>query len=223
MLLSNLGKYFTLMTGVSILVMTATPIFAQSEPMPDPLQKNQVDQTEFTGKVTSYLLNGKGVVDGLLLDDGTQVKFPPNLSDRLVKVAQSGNEVSVMGTPGVPTDFGQEVKASSITNTETGEMIAEEPPVAPKAVDDEENNMTATGQVEQWLVGRRGEIKGMILSSGTQIKFPPHVGERLSTTAKDDSEIEVEGVGIENDYGTIIEAKMLQVDGEPIDLAKEQL
>jgi hypothetical protein len=209
------------MTGVSILVLMATPIFAQPKPKPLPPESPLPDsQTEFTGQVTSYLLNREGLVDGLLLDNGTQVKFPAHLSDRLLEVAQSGNEISIMGTPGVPTDFGQEVKASSITNTETGETLAEEPPVLPKkAVGDQNyNSLTATGKVEQWLVGRRGEINGMILSSGTQIKFPPHIGDRLASIAQDNSEIEVEGFGVENDYGTVIEAKMLQVDGEPLNV-----
>jgi hypothetical protein len=225
MFLSNIGKYFALMTGVSILVLTAASTFAQPKPKPLPPESQLPDsQSEFTGQVTRYLLNREGLVAGLLLDNGTQVKFPPHLSDRLLEVAQSGNKISIMGTPGVPTNFGQEVKASSITNVETGETLTEEPPLSPKPALGYKNynSLTSTGNVEQWLVGRRGEINGMILSSGTQIKFPPHIGDRLALIAQDNSEIEVEGFGVKNDYGTVIEAKMLQVDGEPLSVTEEK-
>jgi hypothetical protein len=115
-------------------------------------------------------------------------------------------------------DIYKEAPVASITNTETGETLVEEPPVSSKQAIGERNynSLSATGNVEQWLVGRRGEINGMILSSGTQIKFPPHIGDRLTLTAQENSEIEVEGFGVENDYGTVIEAKTLQVDGEPL-------
>ncbi len=238
MILFKSGKYFTLITSLSIITLIIMPpAIAQLRPEPlPPVRPEQPklkplppggtlpdDYSNFTGNVESYLLNLEGLADGLLLDNGIQVKFPPHLSDLLVEIAQIGSQVSIQGIPGVPTNFGQEVKAYSIINIETEEKVIEQPPLQGKSPSGyrEYNSLTATGNVEQWLVGRRGEIKGMILSSGTQVKFPPHVGERLAFMAQDNAEIEVEGFGVENDYGRVIEASLLIIDGEPINLVSK--
>jgi hypothetical protein len=227
MTLSNTRKNFIiLMTALGAIALATIPeTIAQEKPKPIPPASTLPDNnSSFTGNVESYLLNREGLVDGLLLDEGIQAKFPPHLSDRLVEIAPIGSQVSLQGTPGMPTNFGQAVKAESITNVETGEKIVEQPPLEKKQPDgDRESNMTAEGNVEHWLVGHRGEINGMILSSGTQIKFPPHVGERLAAMAQDDREIEAEGFGVENDYGKLIEASSLRVDGQMLDLSREGL
>ncbi len=225
MALSNTGKYFVLMTVLSTIALVAVPeTVAQPKPKPLPPATTLPDNnSNFTGNIQSYLLNREGLVDGLLLDNGIQVKFPPHLSERLIEIAQIGSQISVQGNPGVPTNFGQEVKAYSIANVATGERVVEQPPLnkQPRGYR-EYNSLTATGNVEQWLVGRRGEIKGMILSSGTQVKFPPHIGDRLAFMAQDNAEIEVEGFGIENDYGKVIEASLLRVNGQSLDLLSER-
>jgi hypothetical protein len=215
----NFGKYFTLISAVGVVIFAlASETVAQPKSTLPPASTTP-NTSSFTGNVENYLLNREGLVDGLLLDNGIQVKFPPHMSDRLIEIAQPGTEISVQGEPGVPTNYGQEIKAYSIANVATGETVVEQPPMykQPRGYR-EYNNLSETGNVEHWLVGRRGEIKGMILSSGTQVKFPPHVGERLAFMVSENAEIEVEGFGTENEYGKLIEASILRVDGQPLNL-----
>lgn len=60
--------------------------------------------TSFNGRVEHYLLNPRGAVDGLLLDNGLQVKFPPHLGDSVSRVVERGDRVRVTGVPGVASN-----------------------------------------------------------------------------------------------------------------------
>ena len=172
----------------------------------------------FTGEVKQYLLNPEGKVDGLLLSNGLQVKFPPHMGDSLVTLVAPGARVNVSGTAGISTSFGQEVKAYSITNPQTGRILVEQPPAYPPQprVLGSYSTLSVEGTAQQWLVGHRGEIKGVILSSGTQVKFPRHVGNQLISMAKVGDKIQAQGFGTHNSYGQILQATALTVDGQPV-------
>ncbi len=49
------------------------------------------------GRVTEYVTNPHGDVDGLILNDNTIVKFPPHQSDELQELVKVGDEVKVEG------------------------------------------------------------------------------------------------------------------------------
>jgi len=40
---------------------------------------------ETAGKAAQFLINPHGEIDGLLLDDGTEIHTPPHLSDKIAK------------------------------------------------------------------------------------------------------------------------------------------
>jgi hypothetical protein len=174
----------------------------------------------FNGTVEHYLLNPEGIDDGLLLENGLQVKFPPHMGERLTEVIQPGDRITVSGVPGAPAEWGQEIRAYQITNADTQQTIVDQPPAYPPRppVDSRYENLTVSGTAERWLVGLRGEIKGIVLSSGAQIKFPPHVGYQLVNLARQGAEIQAEGFGSQNSYGQVIEATSLIVDGQPVTL-----
>jgi len=174
--------------------------------------------SSFSGTVERYLLNREGVVDGLLLKNGLQVKFPPHMASSLSAAVKPGNTVTVTGSPGLPTQLGQEVRAYSITNTQSQSTVVDQPPVYPPQppVSSGYENLSATGTAQHWLVGGRGEVKGIVLSNGTQVKFPPHVGYQLTNLARRGARIQAQGFGSRSSYGTILEATSLSVDGQTI-------
>ncbi|MEG4574461.1 hypothetical protein QUA56_17460 [Microcoleus sp. N3A4] len=184
------------------------------EPLPPP----EAGETTFTGQVQQYLLNPEGKVDGVLLSNGLQVKFGPHMGDSLVAMIAPGVGVSVSGTPGVSTRFGQEVKAKSITNSQTNQTLVKQPPAVPPQPPLQSNysNLSVEGTAQQWLVGHRGEINGVILSSGAQVKFPPHVGMQLLSLAKAGDKVQAEGFGTSNSYGQVLQATGLRVDGQSV-------
>ncbi len=177
--------------------------------------------TNYSGRVETYLLNRQGLVDGLILSDGLQVKFPPHNANNLVATIKPGDSVTVTGTPGIPSNFGQEVRAYSITNTNTQRTVINQPPVHSPTPPTNVNpsNLSAEGNVRHWLVGRRGEIKGVLLSSGAQVMFPPQAGSQLLNLAKQGVTVRAQGFGTSNSYGQILRATSLIVDGQTIPIA----
>ena len=188
------------------------PIAFPSQPHP------KADETTFTGQVQQYLLNPEGKVDGVLLSNGLQVKFGPHLGDSLVAMIAPGAGVSITGTPGISTRFGQEVKAKSITNSQTNQTLVKQPPAVPPQPPLQGNysNLSVEGTAQQWLVGHRGEINGVILSSGAQVKFPPHVGMQLLSLAQRGDRVQAEGFGTSNSYGQVLQATGLTVNEQPV-------
>lgn len=189
------------------------PIAPQPQTLPP-----TADGTTFTGEVQQYLLNPEGRVDGLLLNNGTQVSFPPHMSDSLVALVTPGAKVNVIGIPGIPTSFGQEVKAHMITNSQTGRTLVDQPPIFPPKppVSGIYSNLSVEGTAQHWLVGHRGEINGVILSGGDRVKFPPHVGNQLIGIAKLGDKVQAQGFGTRNLYGQVLEATSLTVNGQPV-------
>ncbi len=49
------------------------------------------------GKVAQYDLTPRGDVDGLILDDGTEVHFPPHLGTQVVAAVRPGDSVTIHG------------------------------------------------------------------------------------------------------------------------------
>ncbi|OYD89759.1 hypothetical protein CDG76_33665 [Nostoc sp. 'Peltigera membranacea cyanobiont' 210A] len=159
-------------------------------------------------------------MDGLLLNNGLQVKFPPQMADSLVAMITPNTKVSIFGNPGFSTRFGQEVRAKKITNSQTGQTLVEQPSTtAPQPPNlNNYSTLSAEGTAQNWLVGHQGEINGVIISNGTIVKFPPHVGEQLASIANIGNTIQAKGFGTRNRYGQILEATALSVNGQSVSL-----
>lgn len=196
-----------------------------TQDIPNPLQPPppvlpKPYETTMTGEVQQYLLNPEGKVDGLLLKNGLQVKFPPHMGDSLVAMVTQGTKVTISGKPGLSTRFGQEVKARSITNSQTGQTLLTLPPTIPPQPPSLSNYSTLSveGTAQHWLVGHRGEINGVIVSNGAIVKFPPTVGNQLVNTANVGDKIQAQGFGTRDRYGQILQATALSINGQPVSL-----
>ncbi len=167
------------------------------------------------GNVERYLLNKEGLVDGLLLSDGKQVKFPSHLSEQIVAAIKPKDSVEVIGKLGTPSVYGQEIEARTVTNTQTKAIVAKQP--KPKGRKKPEPTDLVTRNIEDsvqhWLVNDKAEIKGAVLTSGTQVKFAKPLGKSLKEVAKIGSQIKADGVGKQTSYGDIVEVISLQIDG----------
>ncbi len=192
----------------------STPQSVPAKPAPfqaAPLPSDQPTPTarRFEGEVEKYLLNREGIVDGLVLNNGVQVKFPPQLSKNLMENAAVGDGVIVIGSAGTPNALGQEVQAESITNRNTERTVSTMVNYS---------NISVEGTAQRWLIGKQGEIRGVLLSNGAQVEFSPRIGKQLGTMAKPGARIQAQGVGISNDYGQVLEASNLTIDGQAIDM-----
>jgi hypothetical protein len=71
---------------------------------------------------------------------------------------------------------------------------------------------TVHGTLNTFLVGPRGEVRGLILATGEQVRFPPRVGETVAAqTGALHPEVTVLGEVVRSEYGIIVRAAQLTV------------
>jgi hypothetical protein len=233
------------------------------------------------GRVTMWLLDEDARVNGLLLDEGSQVRFSPQLADAIVQRVKAGDTVSVTGRSGQRSPFGRLVRATSLgINGQTLTIVDERPPArrpgphhqqpppppgappappvadaaptpapptppglstpsaspqptppvppaaAPDAARDaaippapvgpvpvENRSATVRGTAQAFLVGERGEIVGLALNSGEQVRMPPPVGEAIGSQVSSGSHpaVAVEGEVLRGAYGAIVRPTQLTI------------
>jgi hypothetical protein len=165
-----------------------------------------------TGMVKQYLLTPVGDVEGLELQDGTDVNFPPHMGAALAAIVKPGDRVSVVGFVAPPTAYGRAVKALTITNIATNQSVVDQPPTAlppaPWLRGASMREMTVTGTLDHYTLNDRGDIDGLILLNGHEVKFPPHIGipVAMALAQQPTATIQASGYGTINGFGTVVDA-----------------
>lgn len=167
--------------------------------------------------VSRVLVNPLGEVDGILLETGSIVTFPPHMGVQLAAAIKAGDRVSVKGYPETP---GQ-IKGYVITNTRTNQSVMTlpkppegiKPPPHLRGVGLKE--MQAEGEVRHVRHGGKGEINGVILSDGTIVRFPRDAAYRFGSLFQVGQRIAAKGFGTETEYGRALEATALGQAGQP--------
>lgn len=205
--------------------------FAQRATLYDPAQLPAIK-----GKVTQYDLTPRGDVDGLLLDDGTQVHFPPHLGTEIVAVIKPGDAVTVHGLKARALPL---VQAMSVTADASGKTVQDDgPPGGPHGMRPpggpggpgpmghgpggpggpgpmghglmgRGEPMTAQGTVKAALYGPRGDVNGVLLDNGTIVRLPPPEAARLGDQLKAGQTVAVRGHGFSNNLGTVVMARAI--------------
>lgn len=199
------------------------PVRPDQAPRPDrsPLQRPAIDGFRGTssaaeGTVRQYLMNPHGEVDGLLLNDGTQINFPPHMEEELVGVVQPDDRVSIQGD----RERDSVVKADRITNSRTGRSVAEHAPfqedrrIPLHLKRPSMHAMQASGSIAALLYAPRGEVHGFILADGTQIHVRPDVGDSMARALSVGETVQAEGYGSDNQYGRSVETTAIGLGGE---------
>jgi hypothetical protein len=187
----------------------ASPAYAQKAKGPRFAPEAFIDAAPVaTGQIKRFLVNPQGEVDGLLLVDGTLVKFPPHMSDELIAVVKAGDTITVRGF----REAGGAIKAFVIGNDASTTQVIEHPPVPdPRRMPKNLSfaglgRLQVTGAVDQLLRGPQGEVNGALLGDGTSVRFPPHVGFDFAALLQTGQPLAAEGFGTENAYGKGLEA-----------------
>lgn len=184
-------------------------VFAQSAPQPPaprPWAQAQAEAAAptVTGRLQQWLLNPNGEVDGFLLADGTQVALPPHLSAELLQAAKPGDSVQVSGwrTPGLPVLRATSVAAGGRSVEDTPPVPGARGPREPGAL----TAMNASGRVARVLYSGRGDANGLLLDSGSIVRFPPHVGAVLMPWLQPGTTVHARGWGSRSAQGSALEA-----------------
>jgi hypothetical protein len=150
-------------------------------------------------KVARFLFNPKGDADGMLLANGTEAHFPPHLSKKVLKSIQPGDAVTLYGVKPRAADM----IACIAIESARGERIDDTgPPAKPKKKhakkngDGDDASLTRVeieDTVERALHGPKGEVRGVLLSSGRIVRFPPHAADGAGTLLRPGAPLAVRG------------------------------
>ena len=155
------------------------------------------------GRVSRFLLNPHGEIDGLVLDSRLQVHVPPHLSGKLARLVAPGDRIRVRGVK----PRGADMIAAVLLTTEQGREILDEgpphpPPHPPQA---KHAPMETSGEVVLSLYGPRGELRGALLDNGTSLRMPPHAAAELASYLRPGSHVQAWGDGVRGRYGTTLD------------------
>jgi hypothetical protein len=82
----------------------------------------------------------------------------------------------------------------------------------------------ASGTIRTHLVNGRGDVDGLILSSGEQLLFSPRVAELILAAEQGSAtQVSVEGTGVRNERGTVIRPTQITVGNQTIAVGRERL
>lgn len=175
---------------------------------------------ETKGVVAQYDLTPRGDVDGVILQDGTEVHMPPHLSTELAALVRPGSAITIHGLRARSLPLVQAMSitddASGHTVTDTGPGGAPPPPPPggphggpPGGPRDEGRPLDAQGTVKMQLHGPRGDLNGVLLDNGTMIHMPPPEAARLAADLAVGKTVAASGFGTQNSLGTSIAARRL--------------
>src|SRR5258708_18070410 len=163
--------------------------------------------TEVEGMVSQYLLNPRGEVDGLLLEDRTVRKSPPHLARELVEVIRPKERVRANGH----LEAEKLLKGHVIANPATGHAIREIKPTPPERASalGPLQSLSVAGTIRVIRRNPHGDIDGVILEDGTLLHFPPHAGKQFAKLIREGQVLAAVGLGTANDLGQNIPAAVL--------------
>jgi hypothetical protein len=94
-------------------------------------------------------------------------------------------------------------------------------PAIPPASQPSPEIFKAASTIRTHLVNGRGDVDGLILATGEQVRFSPRVGELVVAAEKDaNTQVRVEGNGVRNERGTVIRPTQITVGNQTIALGR---
>jgi hypothetical protein len=160
------------------------------------------------GIVDRYILHPLGLVEGLLLQDGSQMHVTSRAANELVKIIQPGDHVRVYGRRPSQLPLVQPDVIVNVTDgTSLTVPVRLDLPIPPAEARKPPTQMRARGTIQVLLYDHlKHVVHGVVLSDGTQVRLPPDVGKQFHLSLQPNLEVEVEGHGTETPYGRSLEA-----------------
>ena len=165
------------------------------------------------GRVGQYDLTPRGDVDGLILQDGTEVHFPPDLGPQVVALLKPGAAVTIRGLKARNLPL---VQALSLTDDASGHTVADDASRAPPGrrpppppLSQQAGASIVQGVIRMQLHGPRGDFNGVLLQDGTMVHLPPPEAARLADQLKPGQSIAARGEGVQDERGHVIAANAI--------------
>jgi hypothetical protein len=190
---------------LAAILLSTTATIAISQPVAtyDP---QQLPATQ--GRVAQYSLTPRGDVDGLILQDGTQIHLPPHLGTQLVQAVKPGDNVTVRGLKAQALPL---IEALSVTGDVSGQSVVDTglPAVPPQPLAMSYQWLQVQGRVREPLYGPRGDMNGALLEDGTQIHLPPEQAGALGADLQPGRALVAQGYGVAGTYGRSLDEQQI--------------
>ena len=160
------------------------------------------------GTVAQYSLTPRGDVDGVIMQDGTQVHLPPHLGAQLVQAVKPGDSVTIRGLKAQALPL---VQALSVTNDASHQTVVDQGPPAmrPQPLPMSFQWLQVQGRVREPLYGPRGDLNGALLDDGTQIHLPPDQAQALGSDLQPGRTLVAQGYAAIGPYGRSLAAEQI--------------
>jgi hypothetical protein len=198
----DMMRISSILIAVALLGVVRTVAIAQQVASYDP---QQLPTTQ--AKVTQYSLTPRGDVDGVILEDGTQVHLPPHLGSQIVQAIKPGDTITIRGlkAQAIPV-----IQAYSLTSAGGHTIVDSGPPLfRPQPVLTASQWLTVNGRVREPLYGPAGDLNGALLDDGTQIHVPPGQATALGDTLQAGKLLTAQGYGVSGAYGRSLDAQQI--------------
>jgi hypothetical protein len=156
------------------------------------------------GIVERFLLNSHGELDGLILVDGTEVRFPPHLSTAVGKALTPSAEVVVYGLRPRRAPV-----VAAVALDASGHTIVDEGPNDDDRKKLPRTQLEASGKVVRTLHGPKGETRGALLDDGTIVRIGKHGDPDTTRLLTVGEPLAVRGEGVATPNGRCIEAHFI--------------
>ncbi|MCR4471495.1 hypothetical protein [Burkholderia sp. SCN-KJ] len=171
---------------------------------------------ETRGRVTQFLLNPHGEIDGLILNGDFQIHVPPHLGRELVRHVEVGDRIRVRG---VKARDARMIAAVQLTGRDGVDLVDNGPAhAAPRLSQAARKTMEMSGEVAFTLYGPKGELNGALLTNGVALRMPPHAAAELSDYLRAGVHVMAWGHGVVTPYGAVLEVNEI---GELVDADDE--
>jgi hypothetical protein len=172
------------------------------------------------GETERFTLTGRGDIDGLILKDGTEVKTSADLSTQIAFAIRPGDRVTIHGLRAAALPL---VRAVSLTDDVTHRTVTDSdvsistnpPPVQPAPPprggppQGAGASTETTGRVRMALHGSQGEVNGVLLESGTILRFRPDQADQLASIIQPHQLLVAEGFTVTNSLGTVVDVQQI--------------
>jgi hypothetical protein len=180
-----------------------------------------------TGRVAKFLKNDRGDVDGLMLEGGVQIHFPPHIGRKVVDAIAIGDKIKVEGASKTRPNGEAVYEASKIVTDEAAIVVDRpRPPRGPRRpAKPQDTPMSTRGKIKAFARNPHGDMDGLVLEDGTEVQFGPKNGAKVQEFAEIGAEVQLKGHAHQTPNGEVrrhVESITLAATGKTLVLEERK-
>jgi hypothetical protein len=156
----------------------------------------------YTGRVRQFTLSPRGDIDGLILNDGTEVKTPPPLSTSIAYSVKPGDSVNIHGLHAAALPLIQAVALTDQANGRT--IIDNSPPPRPRPQGPGPSGTPGVANRPVAPLPGLVEVRGRV-----RMPLPPPAAVTFAGLLQPGQTLVAEGVGLSNALGKVLEVQQV--------------